>query len=123
MFNLLPISFRFRGKVRRLFDLYRCFLDHPGKGLHPTQLARHTGIGFADTVRLLERTPELFLRLPKRDGITRYRLTSAMTAQDPDQVERFLLRNARRESLIFYAFGFMVLCALLIVVLLIGPAL
>ena len=123
MFNLLPISFRFRGKVRRLFDLYRCFLDHPGKGLHPTQLARHTGIDFANTVRLLERTPELFLRLPKRDGITRYRLTSAMTAQDPDQVERFLLRNARRESLIFYAFGFMVLCALLIVVMLIGPAL
>ena len=123
MFGLLPISFRFRGKIRRLFDLYRCFLDHPGKGLHPAQLARHTGIGFAETVRLLERTPELFVRLPKREGITRYRLTSAMTAREPEQVERFLLRNARRESLVFYAFAAMVLCVLLMVVILIGPAL
>ena len=123
MFSLLPISFRFRGRVRRLFDLYHCFLQHPGKGLHPTQLARYTGIAFADTVRLLERTPELFVRLPKRDGITRYRLTSAMTARAPEQVEQFLLRNARRESLVFYAFGAMLLCVLLIVVILIGPAL
>lgn len=123
MFSLLPISFRFRGRVRRLFDLYHCFLRHPGKGLHPTQLARHTGISFADTVRLLERTPELFVRLPKRDGITRYRLTSAMTARDPEQVEQFLLRNARRESLVFYAFGTMLLCVLLILIILIGPAL
>lgn len=123
MFGLIPFSFRFRGRVRRLFDLYLCFLNHPGKGLHPTQVARSTGIAFADTVRLLERTPELFVRLPKRDGITRYRLTSAMSAREPEQVEQFLLRSARWESLIFYAFAVMVLCALLIVAILVGPAL
>ena len=123
MFSLIPLNFRFRGRVRRLFDLYLCFLKHPGKALHPTQVARSTGIAFADTVRLLERTPELFVRLPKRDGITRYRLTSAMTAREPEQVQQFLLRAARWESLIFYAFAAMVLCALLIVVILVGPAL
>ena len=122
MFSLIPLSFRFRGKVRRLFELYCCFLNHPGKGLHPTQISRLTGIAFADVLRLLERTPELFVRLPKRDGVTRYRLTSAMTAREPEQVEQFLLRSARRESLVFYAFAVMMLCALLIVVMLMGPA-
>ncbi len=123
MFSLFPFTFRFRGKVRRLFDMYRCFLAHPGKGLHPTEIARHTGIAFMPVVRMLERTPELFVRLPKRDGLTRYRLTSAMTAREPEDVEKFLAGQARRESLILYAVGLMVLFALLIVVILIGPVL
>ena len=123
MIGLIPFTFRFRGKIRRLFDMYRCFLAHPGKGLHPTQISRYTGIGFAVVLRLLDGTPELFVRLPKRDGLTRYRLTSAMTARQPEEVERFLTGQARRESLILYALGAMVLCALLIVVILIGPAL
>ncbi len=122
MFSLLPFSFRFRGKVNRLFELYRCFLAHPGQGLHPAQIVRHTGIGLAVVIRLLDATPELFVRLPKRNGLTRYRLTSAMTARQPEQVEQFLTRQARRESLILYAVGVMVLCALLIVVILVVPA-
>ena len=123
MFSLLPLRFRFRGRVRRLFDLYCCFLDHPGKGLHPTQISRHTGIAFAEVVALLDRTPELFVRLPKRDGITRYRLTSTISVRQPEQVERFLTQSARRESLIFYAFFAMLACLLLILVILVGPAL
>ena len=122
MFSLLPFNFRFRGKVRRLFELYRCFLANPGKGLHPAQLARRTGIALVVVLRLLDATPELFVRLPKRDGLTRYRLTTAMSARQPEQVEQFLTGQARRESLILYALGVMVLCALLIVVILIGPA-
>ena len=123
MFGLFPFTFRFRGKVRRLFDMYRCFLANPGKGLHPTQITRQTGIGIMPVVRMLDGTPELFVRLPKRDGLTRYRLTSAMAARQPEEVERFLAAQARRESLILYAVGAMVLCALLIVVILIEPAL
>ena len=123
MFSLLPLSFRFRGKVRRLFALYRCFLDHPGKGLHPTQISRHTGIAFGDVVSLLDRTPELFVRLPKRDGITRYRLASTITARQPEQVEQLLVQSARRESFVFYAFTGMLACLLLILVVLVAPAL
>ena len=123
MFGLFPFTFRFRGKVRRLFDMYRCFLKQPGKGLHPAQIARLTGMGFMPVVRMLDGTPELFVRLPKRDGLTRYRLTSAMAARQPEEVEKFLANQARRESFILYAVGIMVLCALLIVVILIGPAL
>ena len=123
MFGLFPFTFRFRGKVRGLFEMYRCFLAHPGKGLHPTQISRHTGIGFARVVQMLDRTPELFVRLPKRDGLTRYRLTSAMPARQPEEVERFLTAQAQRESFILYAVGAMVLCTLLIVVILVGPAL
>ncbi len=122
MFSLLPFHFRFRGKVRRLFELYRCFLAHPGQGLHPAQIARQTGIGLAVVIGLLNATPELFVRLPKRDGLTRYRLTTAMSARQPEQVQQYLTGQARRESLILYAVGVMVLCTLLIVVILVGPA-
>lgn len=123
MFGLFPISLRFHGKIRRLFDIYHCFLEHPGKGLHPTQIARFTGIAFADVLRLLDGTPELFIRLPKRDGITRYRLTSATAARLPEELERFLRNQARRELWILAAIGVMALCGLLIVAILIGPAL
>ena len=124
MFGIIPISFRFRGKLRRLARIYQCFLDHPGTGLHPTQIARYTGIGFAEVNARLQATPELFVKLPKRpDGITRYRLTSATAARSREEVERLLIRSARRESLVLYAFAAMVICILLIVVILVAPSL
>ncbi|MEQ8858539.1 MAG: hypothetical protein RIC56_07825 [Pseudomonadales bacterium] len=122
--GLIPISFRFRGKLARLREIYRCFLEHPGKGLHPTQISRYTGIPLAVVNVRLQATPELFVKLPGRgDGITRYRLTSATTAQSPEQIDKFLDGQARKESLVLYAFGAMLLCLLLIIVVLIGPAL
>jgi len=124
MLGLFPISFRFRGKQRRLLDIYYCFIDEPGKGLHPTQISRRTGLGIAEVQARLDATPELFVKLPRRkDGITRYRLTSAMTTKSEEEVEAFLKRAARRETFVLYAVGAMVLSVLLIVVILIGPAL
>ena len=121
--GIIPISFRFRGKLRRLARIYQCFVDHPGVGLHPTQIARHTGIGFAEVNARLQATPELFVKLPKRaEGVTRYRLTSAITAQSPQQVERFLIVAARKESMILYAFGTMIVLIFLIVAVLIAPS-
>ena len=123
LLGVIPISFRFRGKLGRLSNIYLCFLDNDGKPLHPTQIAKQTGIRFTEVSARLEATPELFVRLPKRDGITRYRLTSATAAKEPEEVEVFLNREARKESLLLWAFGTMVLLMLLIVVLLLGPAL
>jgi hypothetical protein len=124
VFGILPIRFRFRGKLRRLARIYQCFLDHPGVGLHPTQIARHTGIGFQEVSARLDATPELFVKLPKRpDGITRYRLTSATAARSRKEVEQLLIRAARRESFILYAFGIMVISILLIVAILVAPTL
>lgn len=124
MFGIVPISFRFRGRLTRLARIYQCFVDHPGTALHPTQIARHTGIGFQEVNARLESTPELFVKLPRRpDGITRYRLTSATAARSREEVERFLIGAARRESLVLYAFTAMILCILLIVVILVAPAL
>lgn len=124
MLGLVPISFRFRGKLKRLKDIHRCFRDNPDKGLHPTQIARHTGLPFAEVNARLQATPELFVKLPgRRDGITRYRLTTATTARTPEQIEAYLETQARKEGLILYAFGAMLLCLLLIVVILVGPAL
>ena len=122
MFGILPIGFRFRGKLRRLEDIYYCFLDNPGVGLHPTQIARQTGLGFGEVNIRLQATPELFVRLPKRpDGITRYRLTTSSSVQNPEDIERFLSRAARKESLLLYATATMVLMLLLIVAILVGP--
>ncbi|MFU8815316.1 MAG: hypothetical protein ACNA7W_08215 [Pseudomonadales bacterium] len=124
MFGLLPISFRFRGKLRRIRDIYHCFLEHPDKALHPTQIARYTGISFAEVNTRLQATPELFVKLPKRqDGITRYRLTTSTTARSPEEIDKFLEQQARKETLLLYAVGAMVLGLALIVVILIGPAL
>ena len=123
MFGIIPIRFRFRGKLRRLARIYQCFLDNPGVGLHPTQIARHTGIGFQEVSARLEATPELFVKLPRRpDGITRYRLTSATAARSREEVEKFLISAARKESLILYAFGAMVMTILLIVAILVAPS-
>lgn len=124
MLGLFPYSFRFRGKVNRLLDIYDCLHANSPKALHPTQIARLTGLGFAYVNARLEATPELYVKLPKRpDGITRYRLTSTIAAQTPEQVEALVKRAARKESLILYAVGTMVLCSFLIVVILIGPTL
>ena len=124
IFGIIPIRFRFRGKLRRLAQIYQCFIDHPGIGLHPMQVARYTGIGFQEVSTRLEVTPELFVKLPKRaDGITRYRLTSATAARSRQDVERLLISAARRESFILYAFGAMIFATLLIVVILIAPSL
>lgn len=122
MLGVIPISFRFRGKLRRLRSIHRCFRDHPETGLHPTQIARYTGISFSEVNTRLEATPELFVKLPRRDGITRYRLTSATAVRTADEVERFLLAQSRKESLVMYAFGAMLVCVLLIVVILVAPA-
>ena len=117
MFGIIPFNFRFRGKVRRILDIYFCFLEEDGKALHPTQIARRTGISFAEVARRLDATPELFVRLPKRDGITRYRITTTASTRTPEETEALLIKYANRESYLLYAFGFMVLIMLVIVVL------
>lgn len=122
MIGIVPISFRFRGKLRRLAQIYQCFLDHPSKAMHPIEIARHTGIGFAEVNARLTSTPELFVKLPRRpDGLTRYRLTSTAAARTPEDIEKFLIKAARKESFLLYAFGTMLLFILLIVLAIIAP--
>ena len=50
-------------------------------------------------------------------------LPSEGKAPTPEEVEKFLVVAARKESFILYAMGLMLLCIMLIVVILIGPAL
>jgi hypothetical protein len=121
VFGIIPFNFRFRGKVRRILDIYYCFIENDGQALHPTQVARQTGISFAEVARRLDSTPELFVKLPKRDGITRYRITTTAATRTPEETEALLLKYAKRESYLLYAFGFMVLAMLVIVVLTIAP--
>ena len=123
MFGIIPFNFRFRGKVRRILDIYFCFLEEGSVALHPTQIARRTGISFAEVARRLDATPELFVKLPKRDGITRYRVTTSASTRTPEETEALLHKYAQRESLLLYAFGTMVLATLVIVALTIAPSL
>ena len=124
MLGLIPYTFRFRGKVNRLLDIYDCLSANSPTALHPTQIARLTGMGFANVNARLEATPELFVKLPRRpDGITRYRLTSAVAAKSAEDVEAMVKAAARKESWLLYAVGAMVVCVFIIVLVLIGPAL
>jgi hypothetical protein len=100
----LPIyRFRFRGRLELLGRIVACFRDNPGVGLHPGQIARATGLSTAIVIERLQATPELFVKLPKRDDLTRYRLTSVTAAKSPEEVDAMLKRLARTESLTLYA--------------------
>ncbi len=121
MFGIIPFNFRFRGKVRRILDIYYCFIDEGNVALHPTQIARLTGISFMEVARRLDATPELFVKLPKRDGITRYHVTSSAATRTVEETEALLRKYAQRESLLLYAFGSMVFAMMFIVVLTIAP--
>jgi hypothetical protein len=124
MFGIIPISFRFRGKLRRLALIYDCFQKNPQTALHPAQIARQTGLSLAETSNRLEATPEMFVKLPRRpDGLTRYRLSSARTLMTPEEVEQFLIKAARKESWLLYAVTSMVVCILIIVIILVVPIL
>ena len=122
MLGIPTLEFRFRGKASLLLDIYYCFIDQGSPALHPTQIAKHTGISFAEVARRLDATPELFVKLPTRAGdVTRYRITSSTAARSAEEVETLVQQNVQRESLLFYAVGAMVFLALLVVVLTIWP--
>lgn len=115
-------SFRFRGRTQRLLSLYQLFQDQPGKGLHPATIARQAGMSIIAVDERLQRTPELFVRLPKRHGeVTRYRLTSAATAMSEDEVRAMINRHARKETLLLWAFTSCFLLMFAIMLILIGP--
>jgi hypothetical protein len=100
----LPLfQFRFRGRLELLGRLVACFRDNPGVGLHPGQIARETGLSTALVIERLQATPELFVKLPKRNDLTRYRLTSVVAARSPEEIDAMLARLARTESLTLYA--------------------
>ena len=104
MLGIPTLEFRFRGKASLLLDIYYCFIDQGSPALHPTQIAKHTGISFAEVARRLDATPELFVKLPTRAGdVTRYRITSSTAARSAEEVEALVqLRvhtcRARRRS-------------------------
>ncbi len=120
MFQIANTWPRYRGRTQRILAVYRVFLEDPKEGLHPQQVARRAGMSMLAAVALLDGVPDLFVKLPKRDGLTRYRLNSRTTAAAPEDIEAFVRRAARREGWVFYASASMVLLAVLIVVLLMG---
>ena len=116
-------SFRFRGKNQQILALYRSFLDHPNQGLHPKELSRMTGIPMLDVVARMDKIPELFVKLPgRRDGLTRYRLTTTAAARTVIEIEHLVEQQVRRESWLYYAFIAMILLVFLIAVMAIAPA-
>ena len=115
-------TFRFRGKTKRILALYQCFIEHPGEALHPTQLARLTGMPMLRVVGQLDNVYELFVKLPKRDGITRYRLTTTCSTLNEEQVKQLIENKARRESWLFYAAISATLLAFIVAVMAIAPA-
>lgn len=121
---LAPWTFRFRGKTNRILALVDCFLKEPNKGLAPTHLGRQAGMPLYDVAKMLDKTPELFVKLPGRgDGITRYRLASSVAARGEEEIVALVQRRARRESWIFYALAIMALLLLMVAMMAIAPSL
>ena len=121
---LNSFSFRVRGRISRLMGIYRLFKETPDTGLHPSQIARSARMSILDVDERLRRTPELFVKIPKRkDGITRYRLTSAVAGLSEDEVKIMLNGLARRETLILYTVSAVVLLLFAIMIIFIGPSL
>ena len=117
-------TFRFRGKADRLLAIVGCFLNEPNKGLSPAHIGRESGISMYDAVRILNQTPELFVKLPGRgDGITRYRLASSVAARGEEGIEALIHSNARRESWLYYALLTMALLLAAVAVMAVLPAL
>ena len=117
-------TFRFRGKTERLLAIVGCFLNEPNKGLSPAHIGRESGISMYDAVRILDQTPELFVKLPGRgDGITRYRLASSVAARGEQGIEALIHGNARRESWLYYALLTMALLLAAVAVMAVLPAL
>ena len=121
---LAPWEFRFRGRTARLLDIVESFRKEPNKGLAAVQIARISGMPLHDAAKLLDSTPELFVKLPGRgDGITRYRLASSVAARGDQRIEALVQGYARRESWIFYALLLMVALVFVLAVLVIAPTL
>lgn len=114
MFSLGGAWPRFRGRTQRILAVYETLRDDPAIGLHPRQIGLRVGMSALAAMRLLDAVPELFVKLPKRDGLTRYRLNSFATAAAPAEVRALVLRRARWEALAIYG----MLGALLVAVLL-----
>ena len=110
--------FHYRGKTTQLFAIYTCFAEQPRKALNRGHIARETGINIAELARLLDDNPELFVQVPRRDGITLYRPTSVLRVKTPEEVQRYLEHAERRESLTLYAVIAVAVSALLVAVVL-----
>ncbi|MBM4203479.1 MAG: hypothetical protein FJ194_04925 [Gammaproteobacteria bacterium] len=124
MLNLPFFRFRYRGKVRRLFDIYLSFKDNGGNAMHPMEVARMANCSMQEASARLADTPELFIRVPKRpDGLTRYRLSSQLAGKTPEEVEALIKQHSKRETLILYSLGVMLILLLIIALFLAGPAL
>ena len=103
---------RFRGRTERILAVYHALREAPAPSLHPRQIGLRLGMSALAAKRLLDGVPELFIRLPKRDGLTRYRLNSFATATPPEQVAALVMRRAKRETLVIYAGGGLLLLGL-----------
>ena len=115
-------SFRYRGKTKQIISLYECFVDNAGQAMHPAQLARVTGTSMIDVMRRLDATHEVFIKLPKKNGITRYRLTTSISALKKKQVEKILVNKEKKETFLFYSFITGTLLVFIISIMAIAPS-
>ena len=115
------VRLRFRGRSAALLAIYDAFQATPHTGLHPVQISKASGLSMAAVITRLDETPELFIKLPKRDGLTRYRLATSMAAKSPEEVEEFIMRAARGETLNLYAVGAIALAVVGMIVVMSFP--
>ncbi|HAO54245.1 MAG TPA: hypothetical protein DCR03_01455 [Gammaproteobacteria bacterium] len=120
--SIVIFNFRYRGKTKQIISLYECFVNNAGQAMHPAQLARVTHASMIDVMRRLDATHEVFIKLPKKNGITRYRLTTSISTLSKKQVETMLMSKEKKETLFFYAFITGTLLVFVISIMAIAPS-
>lgn len=106
---------RYLGRQSRIIALYEAFLERDGTA-HPIELSKATGLDMFEVQRRLQGCPELFVKLPRRDDLVRWRLTSATAAMPPEAVFELIQSRARSEQLQVAA-GLTILASILVLVL------
>ena len=97
-------TFRFRRRKVSIIAIYRCMKHSDKRVLHPSEIARLTGMHMLTVIRVLSAVPELFFKVPqaRSAGVTGYALTTATFAKEEEDVVKFINRKASLENWVYW---------------------
>ena len=87
--------------------------------LHPLEISRESGLHTLDALKVLNTTPEMFLKVPGNSsgGTSLYALRPSIVAQSSESVVAYIDRLALRDRILYYGFVTLLLAVLLVAAL------
>ena len=111
--------FRFHRLRKKILAIYEAFLSSPKRRLHPIEIGRVSGLHSLDVIKVLQSTPEIFLKVPGGGSTesSMYALRPSILAQNSRLVIRYVERLALRDRLLYYVTMCLVLAVIVVVAL------